>query len=285
MNKVHIEDIENSITLYTKKKTSNILEGGFRSLFHGKSLDFDDLREYSYGDDVHDIDWKASSRSGKTLIRKNTAEKKHNLLIIPDNSIKMDGDTQKGINKKELCTRVVGSLSKIAKNNNIDFAMLFGFDNDLELTSFLSSDEHTENIISLYQEANTSNTDIFTILKHALENIQKRMLVVIISDLDGLLNIDDKQLVEAEEKNDLFYICLNDAKLTSPNSFDLETNTYFHNSYLSSSYLKEIEEAAISIRVDAIKDKVVNSNARIIFIDDEEDYYTQLDYLFASSEV
>ena len=51
--------IRTGITLYSKKKTSNLLDGGFRSIFRGRSLDFDDLREYAYGDNVRDIDWKA----------------------------------------------------------------------------------------------------------------------------------------------------------------------------------------------------------------------------------
>ncbi len=60
MNYDFLTRIRSGITLYSKKKTSNILDGDFRSIFRGRSLDFDDLREYSYGDNVRDIDWKAS---------------------------------------------------------------------------------------------------------------------------------------------------------------------------------------------------------------------------------
>ena len=56
MNYDLLEKIRASVTLYTKKRTSNVLEGGFRSIFRGRSLDFDELREYVPGDNVKDID-------------------------------------------------------------------------------------------------------------------------------------------------------------------------------------------------------------------------------------
>ena len=66
----YLSRIRANLTLYSKKKTANLLDGGFRSIFRGRSLDFDDLREYTYGDNVRDIDWKSSSKTGKTLVRR-----------------------------------------------------------------------------------------------------------------------------------------------------------------------------------------------------------------------
>ena len=287
MAKIHLEDIENSITLQTHKKSSNIIEGGFRSLFHGKSMDFDDLREYTYGDDVEDIDWKASSRNGITLVRKNTAEKRHFFLIIPDNGMKMDGETSKRIIKKDLCTKIIGITSKIAKKSEVDFALLYENNSGIELTPFQASDEHIENILNAYQDTllQTPTKTVSSLLRHSLENIQKRMMVLVISDTSGIEEIDEKLINEYEEKNDLFFISLNDAKLTEGNTFDLESSNYFHNSYLTSSYLKEIEEAARNEKRDFISKRIKSTNAKIIFVDDDETFYNQLDNLFIKDEV
>ena len=62
----YLAKIRAQVNLYTRRKSSNILEGDFRSVFRGRSLEFDDLKEYDFGDNVHDIDWKSSSRTGKT---------------------------------------------------------------------------------------------------------------------------------------------------------------------------------------------------------------------------
>jgi uncharacterized protein (DUF58 family) len=85
----YLSKIKGLVSLYTNKKSTNFLEGEFRSIFRGRSLDFDELREYTYGDNIKDIDWKSSSRTGKILTRQYVAEKKHNILMICDTGTKM----------------------------------------------------------------------------------------------------------------------------------------------------------------------------------------------------
>ena len=55
-------------TIYTKKATSRVLDGSYNSIYKGRSMNFDELREYVPGDDIKDIDWKATSRSQKVLV-------------------------------------------------------------------------------------------------------------------------------------------------------------------------------------------------------------------------
>ncbi len=286
MANIHLEDIIESINIHAKTRTSNILEGGFRSLYHGKSMDFDDLREYAYGDDVSDIDWKASSRSGLTLVRRNTAEKRHFMLVICDSGIKMSGETPNQIDKNNLCTLMLGVIARICKKDEIDVALLSTNNNLIELTPFKSSEEHIEDLMNIYENLalSSNNNNIDYLLRHSLDNIQKRLLTVVISDYDGLDHIDSKLLSELEEKNDIFFICIEDANLTDNNTFDLDSNNYFQNEYLSSKYLKEIEAAARQDKKDEIIKKVQTNNARIIFVKDEDDFYNQLDYLFAKEE-
>ena len=78
----YLDRVRKIAALYTKRKTSDLLDGDFHSLQHGRSLDFDDLREYRFGDDVNMIDWKSSSRAGKTLIRRYFAERRHKRPIF-----------------------------------------------------------------------------------------------------------------------------------------------------------------------------------------------------------
>ena len=54
----YVTKIKSNITIYATKKTSNILDGEYSSIYKGRSMDFDDLREYVIGVDVKDIDWK-----------------------------------------------------------------------------------------------------------------------------------------------------------------------------------------------------------------------------------
>ena len=94
-------NLKKSATISTKRPTSNILDGSYVSVFKGRSLNFDDLREYVPGDDVKDIDWKATARSQQPLVREYIAEKKHNILFVLDTNKRMLGDTDALVEKKE----------------------------------------------------------------------------------------------------------------------------------------------------------------------------------------
>ena len=69
---------------YFGRDTSGLLEGGRYALVHTRSLEFDDLRPYVPGDDVRDIDWKATARSGNVLIKRFVSEKHHKILVVAD---------------------------------------------------------------------------------------------------------------------------------------------------------------------------------------------------------
>ena len=64
--------------------TNGMLDGGRYALLHTRSLEFDDLRPYVPGDDVRDIDWKATARSGQVLIKRFVTEKHHKILVVAD---------------------------------------------------------------------------------------------------------------------------------------------------------------------------------------------------------
>ena len=69
-------------TIYTTRATSRIIDGSYNSIYKGRSMNFDELREYVVGDDIKDVDWKASSRSQKILVRQYIAEKKKELISL-----------------------------------------------------------------------------------------------------------------------------------------------------------------------------------------------------------
>ena len=65
--------VKAKMTLHAHEKVRGLLEGQYGSVFKGRSLDFDDLREYLPGDDIKDIDWRATARSVSTRIRRYVA--------------------------------------------------------------------------------------------------------------------------------------------------------------------------------------------------------------------
>ena len=283
MKTITVEDIKTLLRLHTNKKTSNLLEGNFRSIFNGRSMDFDDLREYTYGDDVHDIDWKASSRTGQTLIRKTTAEKKHFLLMIGDGGLKMAGNTSNKEVKSELAIEIMGILAQICNTTGIDYALLQPSSKGVDLTPFQSTEAHLANLLAQYENNIEKETTCTTsmLLEHALEHIQKRMLIVIITDLVGMKELDERILKDAEEKNDVFVIEIEDAYVTDSNAYDVTENQYTQQVIYKSDILKETEKQYRQALRDELFNKYRANGVSAVYVEDEEHLVERIIELFS----
>ena len=132
----YINQIKANISIYSNKKTTNILDGTYKSIYRGKSMNFENLREYVLGDDVKDIDWKSSARSGKILTKQFIAEKKHNILLVMDTGAKMEADSDALESKKELALFSAGTVGYLAIKNNDYVGMLYATDKKIELKPF-----------------------------------------------------------------------------------------------------------------------------------------------------
>src|SRR5918995_45327 len=75
-------------SIHAHRKVRSVLDGEYGSVHKGRSMDFDDLREYVPGDDIKDLDWKASARHGRPLIKRYIATRQHAVLLVVDT----DGD-------------------------------------------------------------------------------------------------------------------------------------------------------------------------------------------------
>jgi uncharacterized protein (DUF58 family) len=67
----------------------SLLAGRQATRLRGRGLDFEELRPYQLGDDVRQIDWKATNRTGKTQLRVFTEERERAVLLIVDQRFKM----------------------------------------------------------------------------------------------------------------------------------------------------------------------------------------------------
>ncbi|USD64273.1 DUF58 domain-containing protein [Vibrio sp. SCSIO 43136] len=65
-------------------KHTSLMAGRTASAFRGRGLNFEELRHYHIGDDVRNIDWKVTMRTGKPHVRSYTEEKDRNVIIVVD---------------------------------------------------------------------------------------------------------------------------------------------------------------------------------------------------------
>jgi len=105
----------NQIQISCKRPVDEVLAGEYRSVFKGRGLDFDEVREYQFGDDVRLIDWNVTARTGKPHIKRFIEERELSLYFIVDFSASGSFTTVEHTKNKaaaELCALLAFSANK-----------------------------------------------------------------------------------------------------------------------------------------------------------------------------
>lgn len=241
MNMKYITKIKANLSIYTKKKTSNILEGSYNSIYKGKSMNFEDLREYVIGDNVKDIDWKASARSNKILIKQYIAEKKHNVLFILDTGKKMLADTKDLESKKEVALMATGTIAYLVDKHGDSVSAIYRAEKNIRLFPFKNGLYNIEKILNSYEKEIDSNNNLEELVEYVLKFIKRRMIVFVVTDIDGMSNISEETLRKLSLLHDVMFINISDALMTGYNAFDIDQNSYIPDYILEDEHLKEIE--------------------------------------------
>lgn len=182
--------VRTKLRLAAKRKIWEALEGNYASVLTGRSMDFVDLREYVPGDDVKDIDWKATARSSHPLVKRYVAERKHNVLLIVDAGRAMGADASAAASKQELALCVAGGIAYLAYASGDRLGLVLGSAAEAEALPFRSSGGHMERVLRRIQTAiaaAAAPSDLSAQLAATARLVRRRCLVVVIGD-DGPLS-------------------------------------------------------------------------------------------------
>ncbi|MEE3343304.1 MAG: DUF58 domain-containing protein [Bacilli bacterium] len=247
----YINKIKANISIYSNKKTSNILDGTYKSVYKGKSMNFENLREYVIGDDVKDIDWKSSARSGTLYIKQFIAEKKHNIMFVMDTGIKMDADTDLYESKKNIALYTAGTIGYIAIKNNDYVGMVIDTNEEIMYKPFKYNLYNLEEYLCEYDKyALEKETNINDLLEYVYKNITKKMIIFVITDMNGVEKIKTNTLKKLMQNNDVLVININDNYMFGDNIYDVNNNKYIPEFLLNDKKLHEVE---MEVRKDILK--------------------------------
>lgn len=105
------------VELRARRTVEDLLAGPYRSVFRGRGLEFDDIREYQPGDDVRSIDWHTTARTGTVQIKQNVEERCLTLMLAVDLSASGDfGSAPQS--KRELIAELAAVLALSAVFNS-----------------------------------------------------------------------------------------------------------------------------------------------------------------------
>ena len=240
----YLDRIRRSVNLSTKRKTSNVLDGSFSSVFRGRSLEFEDLKEYDFGDNVHDIDWKSSSRTGRTLIRRYISEKKHNVLLVGDTGVKMTGHTSGCEPKEDVAALMMGTIAYLADRQGADFSFGWAGEKNCILDYFRSGPEHLEQLLTRYgaDAGEPGRISFSEALYSILKQTSRRMIIFGVTDIDGLAQIDERLLRALTYRNDFLVVCVDDVSMLENGVYDLGLSRYVPSFLRISRRLREQEK-------------------------------------------
>ncbi len=77
------------LSFLARQPQGSILAGNHASRLRGRGLNFDELRRYQPGDDLRHLDWRASLRTGKPVVRTFTEERDRPALLVVDQRMSM----------------------------------------------------------------------------------------------------------------------------------------------------------------------------------------------------
>jgi uncharacterized protein (DUF58 family) len=75
------------LEIRTRRLVNDSLAGQYHSVFKGRGMDFDEVREYVPGDEVRTIDWNVTARTGHPFVKKFTEERELTMLLVVDVSV------------------------------------------------------------------------------------------------------------------------------------------------------------------------------------------------------
>ncbi len=165
--------------------TRGLLEGGRYALLHSRSLEFDDLRPYVRGDDVRDIDWKASARSGSVLIKRFVDEKHHKILLVADAGRNMTAQAPSGEAKIDVAANILGAVGLITLKRADQIGMVYGDDRGCVNIRQGRGETHIESMLHRFYGhtlAKPGASDIACQLDYVATHYRHQMLIVIVSD-------------------------------------------------------------------------------------------------------
>ncbi|MCD6175559.1 MAG: DUF58 domain-containing protein [Planctomycetes bacterium] len=171
------------IQVYTSRMVNASFAGQYESVFKGRGMQFEEVREYTPGDDVRTIDWNVTARAGKPYIKRFVEEREMMLMLVVDMSASGNFGTR-GKLKNELAAEFCAVLAFAAIRNN-DKVGLIIFTDQIEL--YIPPKKGTTHVLRLIRELlcfkiTDKKTHIPLAMDYLAKVIRKRATVFLVSD-------------------------------------------------------------------------------------------------------
>ncbi len=199
------------IEIRTKGLVNQVFSGEYHSVFKGRGMEFSEVREYQFGDDIRNIDWNVTARFGHPFIKVFEEERELTVMLMVDMSGSLIfGSVDK--TKQQIAAEISAILAFSALKNN-DKAGLILFTDKIE--KFVPPRKGRSHVLRIIREVLSfepegKSTDLKSALEYLNNAVKKRSIVFLLSDF--MDTGYEKILRIVGKRHDLIGIVLNDKR-------------------------------------------------------------------------
>ncbi len=174
------------LQITTRKVINDVLAGEYGSVFRGRGMEFDEVREYMPGDDIRTIDWNVTARTGTPFVKRYVEERELTVIFLVDLSASGAFGSVNKL-KNEVAAEFCSLLAFSAVKNN-DKVGLIVFTDQVEM--FIPPKKGTQHVLRVIRELldftpRKAKTDIVGALDYLGRVTTKRAVVFLVSDFQA----------------------------------------------------------------------------------------------------
>ena len=268
------------IEIKTRGLSKHIFSGEYQSAFKGRGMSFSEVRDYAYGDDVRNIDWNVTARTGDPFVKVFEEERELTVMLLVDLSKSAMFGTKSNF-KSEIITELAAVMAFSAINNNDKVGAILFTD---KIEKYIPPGKGKTNTLRIIRElinheVESDGTDLNKALEY-LNNVQKkRAIVFVLSDYmtDGY----DTALTVAARRHDIVGMQIDDERET-----ELPNVGLIHVKDAETGQTRIIDTSSTTVRdryakwfaehTDNFRQLFAKTGADSIRINTEEDYVKEL---------
>lgn len=275
------------IEIKTRGLSNQIFSGEYHTAFKGRGMSFSEVREYTQGDDVRNIDWNVTARFSAPFVKVFEEEREMTVMMLVDiSNSSLFGTVNKS--KRSLITEICAVLAFSAIQNNDNVGILFFSD---KVEKYIPPKKGKAHILRIIRELvtlepqNIGGTNIGSCLEFFNNATKKRSICFLLSDFISAPYFDPLKMTA--RKHDLIGVqvydqmdqTLIDVGLLEVQ--DSELNTIEHldtsNQKVRAAYTKVFDE-----QYAYAKNAFIKSGAQLLTMRTDQDYVKILQGFFKS---
>ena len=243
------------VEIRTRGLVNEVFSGEYHSVFKGRGMNFAEVREYEYGDDIRSIDWNVTARTGHPFVKVFEEERELTVMLVVDVSASGDFGTRERM-KGEVAVEICALLAFSAIKNNDKVGLIIFSDRIEKFVPPRKGRPHVLRVLRelLYHKPQGRGTDIRGALEYLTRVIRRRAVVFLVSDFKA--PSFEKSLSIAGRRHDLIAVRLGDDRETSmpPLGYvefeDAETGELLTVNTADSRFQAEFAERAAQVETD-----------------------------------